>query len=189
MEAVDARQEAVRLRLRGLPPEQVAEKLGLPVEEIQRFLREYLTTNYTDLGEVELRLIQLARLESLVNMLWDAVASGDALTEGKQTANFLKAIEAINELMGLHRDPLKEAQVQLTKAQTELVHLVMTELRGQLLAQVQEAVRAIADREELSEAVREQLSIQVDSGWSKWFASAYDVSIKSIQQIEEGRDG
>lgn len=189
MEAVDARSEVVRLRLRGMSPEMVAVNLGLTVVEVNGFFRSFLTTNYSDLGEVELRLTQLARLESMIGMLWNTVESGDQFTEGKQTANMLKVIEAINELMGLHRDPLREAQVQLTKAQTELVHLVMTELRGQMLSKVQTGVREIADRESLSETAREQLAIQVDSGWSKWYAEAYAVAIKSVQQIEEARDG
>lgn len=185
MEAANARTEVIKRRLRGMSPEVVSEQLGLSVEEVNKYFRAFLTTNYSDLGEVELRLTQLARLESMINMLWTTVEAGDQFTEGKQTANMLKVIEAINELMGLHRDPLKEAQVQLTKAQTELVHLVMTELRGQLLVKVQESVREIADREQVSDAVREQLSIQVDSGWSKWYAEAYDGSIKVIQSIEE----
>lgn len=189
MEAVDARSEVVRLRLRGMPPEQVAGQLGLTTKEVNGFFRSFLTTNYSDLGEIELRLTQLARLESMIGMLWEAVAAGDQFTEGKQTANMLKVIEAINELMGLHRDPLKEAQVQLTKAQTELVHLVLTELRGQMLTRVQAGVREIADREELSDTEREQLAIQIDSSWSKWHAEAYAVAIKSVKQIEEARDG
>jgi len=189
MEAVDARSEVVRLRLRGMPPEQVAAHLGLTTKEVDAFFRSFLTSNYSDRGEIELRLTQLARLDSMIGMLWDAVAAGDQFTEGKQTANMLKVIEAINDLMGLHRDPLKEAQVQLTKAQTELVHLVMTDLRGQMLTKVQAGVREIADAEQLSETEREQLAIQIDSSWSKWYAEAYDVAIKSVKKIEGTRDG
>ena len=132
MRKVDARQEVVRLRLRGTQPQAVADELGLTVEEVHTFFREFLERNYTDLGEVEMRLTQLARLESMVNMLWSTVEAGDQLSEGRQTANMLKVIEEINKLLGLHRDPLRDAQVQLTKVQTELVHLVMTELRTRM---------------------------------------------------------
>lgn len=189
MRKVDARQEVVRLRLRGTQPQAVAEDLGLTVEEVHTFFREFLERNYTDLGEVEMRLTQLARLESMVNMLWSTVEAGDQLSEGRQTANMLKVIEEINKLLGLHRDPLRDAQVQLTKVQTELVHLVMTELRTRMLTQVMQGVRAILDAEDTSEQVTEAITIAVDSSWSEWFSSAYDVSIKAVKQIEEGKNG
>lgn len=189
MRKVDARQEVVRLRLRGTQPQAVADELGLTVEEVHTFFREFLQRNYTDLGEVEMRLTQLARLESMVNMLWSTVEAGDQLSEGRQTANMLKVIEEINKLLGLHRDPLRDAQVQLTKVQTELVHLVMTELRTRMLTQVMQGVRGILDAEDMSEQVTEAITIAVDSSWSEWFSSAYDVSIKTVKQIEEGRNG
>lgn len=189
MRKVDARQEVVRLRLRGTQPQAVADELGLTVEEVHAFFREFLQRNYTDLGEVEMRLTQLARLESMVNMVWNTVEAGDQLTEGRQTANMLKVIEEINNLLGLHRDPLRDAQVQLTKAQTELVHLVMTELRARMLTQVMQGVRGILDTEDLPGPVVEAITTAVDSSWSEWFSSAYDVSIKTVKQIEEGRNG
>lgn len=189
MRKVDARQEVVRLRLRGTQPQAVADELGLTVEEVHTFFREFLQRNYTDLGEVEMRLTQLARLESMVNMLWSTVEAGDQLSEGRQTANMLKVIEEINKLLGLHRDPLRDAQVQLTKVQTELVHLVMTELRTRMLTQVMQGVRGILDAEDTSEQVTEAITIAVDSSWSEWFSSAYDVSIKAVKQIEEGKNG
>lgn len=189
MRKVDARQEVVRLRLRGTQPQAVADELGLTVEEVHTFFREFLERNYTDLGEVEMRLTQLARLESMVNMLWSTVEAGDQLSEGRQTANMLKVIEEINKLLGLHRDPLRDAQVQLTKVQTELVHLVMTELRTRMLTQVMQGVRGILDAEDMPEQVTEAITIAVDSSWSEWFSSAYDVSIKTVKQIEEGRNG
>lgn len=189
MRKVDARQEVVRLRLRGTQPQAVADELGLTVEEVHTFFREFLQRNYTDLGEVEMRLTQLARLESMVNMLWSTVEAGDQLSEGRQTANMLKVIEEINKLLGLHRDPLRDAQVQLTKVQTELVHLVMTELRTRMLTQVMQGVRGILDAEDTSEQVTEAITVAVDSSWSEWFSSAYDVSIKAVKQIEEGKNG
>lgn len=189
MRKVDARQEVVRLRLRGTQPQAVADELGLTVEEVHTFFREFLERNYTDLGEVEMRLTQLARLESMVNMLWSTVEAGDQLSEGRQTANMLKVIEEINKLLGLHRDPLRDAQVQLTKVQTELVHLVMTELRTRMLTQVMQGVRGILDAEDMPEQVSEAITIAVDSSWSEWFSSAYDVSIKAVKQIEEGKNG
>lgn len=188
MEKVDARKESVRLRLRGVDAEAAAAQLGLTAEEVSHFFREYLVNNYSSVGEVEIRLTQLARLEAMVNMLWSTVEAGDSFTEGKQTANMLKVIEEINKLMGAYRDPLRDAQVQLTKAQTEQVYMVMSELRGRLMEQVLSGVRGVADTEELSGEITEQLGIKVESSWSEWFTQAYDVSIRTVKEIEEGRN-
>lgn len=189
MEAVDARKEAVRLRLRGASPEAVAAQLSLTTEEVTAFFREYLINNYSTVGEVEMRLTQLARLESMVSMLWSTVEAGDQFTEGRQTANMLKVIEEINKLMGAYRDPLRDAQVQLTKAQTEQVYMVMTELRARLLERVLGGVRQVADSEQLEGEIVEQLGIKVESNYAEWFTEAYEVSIRTVKEIEEKRSG
>lgn len=189
MKAVDARSEVVQLRLRGVPAQSVADELDLDLATVQKFFREFLENNYSDLGEIEMRLTQLARLDAMVNMLWDTVRAGDQISEGRQTANLIKIIEEINKLLGLHRDPLRDAQVQLTKAQTELVHLVFTELRSRMLSQVMQGVRGVIEAEELPDPVIEAVTTAVDSSWSEWFSSAYDVSIKAVKSIEEGRNG
>ena len=99
MKTVDARAEVVRLRLRGATPQSVAEELGLRLEEVQTFFREFLQNNYSDLGEIEMRLTQLARLEAMVGMLYSTVEAGDQFSEGRQTANMLTVIEEINKLL------------------------------------------------------------------------------------------
>ena len=47
----------------------------------------------------------------MIGMLYSTVEAGDQFSEGRQTANMLKVIEEINKLLGLHRDPLRDAQV------------------------------------------------------------------------------
>ena len=188
VEPVDARQEVIKLRVRGQTYERIASKLGLEVESVKRYWREFLVTNYSDLGEVELRLTQLARLERMVDMVWDLVElGGDIVTEGKQTANLIKIIDSINELMGLHRDPLKEAQVQLTKAQTDLMHMIMSELRGVMLMQALEGVRSTTDRLGLAPDAAELLRTEIETQWSEWYAKATEKTVASVQKIEEAR--
>lgn len=184
MRVVQARTEAVKLRLKGMPPEAVAEQLDLTIQEVKDLFATYLIENYSELSEIELRLTQLARLEAMISMLWNQVAAGDELSEGKQTANMLKVIEEINKLMGLYKDPLKDAQVQLTKAQTNLIHMVMTEMRGRVLAQVLEGVRAVGRDLELDDTQDEQLRHQVEAGFSQWYAVAYNDSIRTMKETE-----
>ena len=58
-----------------------------------------------------------------------------------------------------------------------------------MLTQVQHGVRAIIETEELPGPVIEAITTAVDSSWSEWFSDAYDVSIKAVKTIEEGRNG
>lgn len=184
VEAVNARQEAIKRRLRGIPTEDVARGLGLTTAEVEGYFRDYLETNYSLLGEVEMRLMQLARLDSMVNTLWDRVNNAHLDEEGKHTANLLKVIEAINALMGLHRDPLRQAQVELTKAQTEMVHTVMAEMRGQMLERTLAGVRAVLREYELDDDQVEMVRTGLESAWGSWFRDAYDVSVKTIKEVE-----
>lgn len=181
---VNARDEAIKGRLRGIPTETLARNLGLKNEEVEEYFRDYLEENYSRLGEVEMRLMQLARLESLINVLVDRVNNIHLDEEGKQAAVLLKVIEAINNLMGLHRDPLRQAQVDLTRAQTELVHTMMAELRGQMLERTMAGVRAVLREFDLREDQVELVRTGLESAWGGWFRDAYDVSVKTIKEVE-----
>jgi len=187
VEPLDARTESIRRRVRGQTFEKIGQDLGIGSEAAKEYWRSFLVNNYSDLGEVELRLTQLARLERMVDMLWDAVEGGDLGTEGKQTANLLKVLEAVNDLMGLHRDPLKDAQVQLTKAQTDLMHMVMSELRGAMLNQTLEGIRATVDDLGLAPQAAELLRTRIETQWSRWYASATEDSMRSVQMIEQAQ--
>ncbi len=188
MRVVDARSEAVKLRLKGMMPESVAKELDLSVKEVNDLFSTYLLENYSELGEVELRLTQLARLESMISMLWAQVEAGDQFSEGKQTANMLKVIEEINKLMGLYRDPLRDAQVELTKAHTEKVHMIMTEMRARVLTQVLEGVREISDGLKITDGEQEFLRNQVESRFSQWYAEAYNGSIRTMKELESNHE-
>lgn len=192
VEHVDPRTEVIKRRLRGQTYEAVSADLGLSLERVKEYFRSFLADNYSDLGEVELRLTQLARLERMVDFLWDTVQNGDLSTEGKQTANLLKVIEALNDLMALHRDPLRDAQVQLTQVQTELVHTVLSELRLHLLTQAVQGLReVITDSGEgvepqVMERLVETSRARLEASWSEWFADASEKSVQLVKAIDQG---
>lgn len=192
VEHVDPRTEVIKRRLRGQTYETISADLGLSLASVKDYFRSFLADNYSDLGEVELRMTQLARLERMVDFLWDTVQNGDLSTEGKQTANLLKVIEALNELMGLHRDPLRDAQVQLTQVQTELVHTVLSELRMHLLTQALHGLReVITDSSEgvdpqVTERLVEVSRTRLEASWSEWFADASERSVQLVKAIEQG---
>lgn len=190
VEHVDPRTEVIRRRVRGQPYEVISADLGLSLERVKEYFRSFLADNYSDLGEVELRLTQLARLERMVDFLWDTVQAGDLSTEGKQTANLLKVIEALNELMGLNRDPLRDAQVQLTQVQTELVHTVLAEVRAHMLSKTLQGVREViistseGVEPQVVERVVETSRSALEAGWSDWFAQASEKSVELVKRID-----
>lgn len=154
--------------IRGRPLSRIAEDLGITPEEAHEVWREHLRDNYSPWSDIELRYLTLARLERMVDLLWDQVAAGDYASEGRQTANLIKVIERVQELMALNKDPLAEAQVELTKAQTQLLHGMLVEMRTMLLLKVVETLQSL----ELTENQRETLVTLVESQWSAWYHEA-----------------
>lgn len=170
----------VDLRVKGETFVDIAHQVGLPAERCAEIFHKYLHESYSGVSEVEMRLTQLKRLESLLSYLWDIVRSGDAMTEGRQTANAIKIIEQINVLMGVHRDPLRDAQVELTKAQTDLLYGVLTHMRMVMLEHVNNGLRqAFAAHAGVSEDAGEYLREYLESKWPSWHA----VSVNEARQL------
>src|SRR5690625_7985841 len=90
-----------------------------------------------------MRYLSLARMERLLAILWTQVEAGDFATEGQQTTSVIKVIEQINELMAWNKDPLAEAQIELTKAQTNLIHYLLTQQRVDLKTNIIELVQQL----------------------------------------------
>lgn len=170
---VDPAQEVVDRRVKGETFADIGAALQLPPERCAQLFHEYLNDSYGNISDVEMRLTQLKRLESLLSYLWDIVRSGDALTEGRQTANAIKIIEQINTLMGLHRDPLRDAQVELTKAQTELLYGVLVHMRTALLDRLVEGLRPLLTTEAgVPIETSEHLRSYIEAHWPRWHADA-----------------
>ena len=182
LEVVDTTREIVNMRVRGKDFSQIADKLGMTAARAREKFLEYMHEAYADSDEVELRFLQLKRMEKMIDFLWDQVAAGDALSEGKQTANMIKVIEEINKLMGLHRDHLKDAQVKLTEAQTAQVYEVMASMRTGLLDKVLEGVRPETRMMEASQA--ERLRSVLESHWAGWYERSVGEAVVLIDANE-----
>lgn len=184
VEGVSARQRIIERRLKGVSPEKVARDLDLPLAEVQDTFRSYLIENYSELGEVELRLTQMARLDSIITFLWDQVSAGDFASEGKQTKNLLDVIKELNLLMGLHRDPLRDAKVELTNAQRDLAYMVISQMRAELLNLAAAGVRRSLEASGADPLVVERVRTELESAWGRWYADAYETSVTRIKEVE-----
>lgn len=183
LEVVDTTREIVNMRVRGKDFGQIADKLGMTAARAREKFLEYMHEAYADSDDVEMRFLQLKRLEKMVDFLWDQVAAGDALTEGKQTANLIKVIEEINKLMGLHRDQLADAQVKLAEAQTALVYEVMSTMRSAMLDRALEDLRPATRNLDATDA--ERIRSQIESSWARWHQAAMSEAVVLI----EGEEG
>lgn len=164
---VDVPSEVVKLRVRGKDFPDIADRLNLvSAERAREIFFEYMRKSYANSSPEEMRFLQLKRMESLVDILWGTVKEGDLVTEGRQTANMIKIIEEINKLMGLHRDPLLEAQVKLTEAQIDLVYQTMALMRAEMLQRALDGLRPVTNT--LPAVDSERVRVAVESGWADW---------------------
>lgn len=114
-------QSMVDLAARGMTLGQISGKVGLPVPVIHERMAAYLENQATSMSVVQMRMLQLRRLERILDAIDDQVMGGDLLTQGRNVKNLIETISEITNLMDLKKDRLRDEQVRLTQAQTALV--------------------------------------------------------------------
>lgn len=105
----------------GMTLAQIAARVGMEIEAVHERMNAYLENQATSMSVTQMRMLQLNRLERLIGALWDQVMAGDLLTQGRNAKNMIETIREITELMDLKKDRLRDEQVRLTQAQTQLV--------------------------------------------------------------------
>lgn len=114
-------QSMVDLAARGMTLAQIASKVGMSEAVAHERMSAYLESQATSMSVVQMRMLQLRRLERILDALDDQVMGGDLLTQGRNVKNVLDTIREITDLMDLKKDRLRDEQVRLTQAQTALV--------------------------------------------------------------------
>ena len=186
MKVVDVRKEVVRLRVRGKDFGEIADELNLAsAERAREIFFEHMQRSYSESSPEEMRFLQLKRLESMIDFLWDIVKVGDAASEGKQTANVIKIIEEINKLMGLHKDPLVEAQVRLTEAQISVIYETMALMRTEMLNRALDGIRSVTNKLDAIDA--ERVRVAIESGWATWHQEAATYALENATTKEDGQ--
>lgn len=186
MKVVDVRKEVVRLRVRGKDFSEISDELNLAsAERAREIFFEHMQRSYSESSPEEMRFLQLKRLESMIDFLWDIVKVGDAASEGKQTANVIKIIEEINKLMGLHKDPLVEAQVRLTEAQISVIYETMAAMRTEMLMRALDGLRPVTNKLDAADA--ERVRVAIESGWATWHQEAATYALENATTKEDGQ--
>lgn len=118
---------------------QIASKVGLDVSTVHARMTSHLENQATSMSIVQMRMLQLRRLERIMNALDDQVMGGDLLTQGRNMKNLIDVIREVTELMDLKKDRLRDEQVRLTQAQTALVLRSLGVPQQVLLAEILES--------------------------------------------------
>lgn len=188
-------QSMVDLAARGMTLAQISGKVGLPVPVIHERMAAYLENQATSMSVVQMRMLQLRRLERILDAIDDQVMGGDLLTQGRNVKNLIETIREITDLMDLKKDRLRDEQVRLTQAQTALVlkslGVPQTVLLRELLASWIDEERADEFREywntrfpELAaQGVEENHEAMVEVGGG----SSGPVELKPVPRNEEWR--
>lgn len=172
--------EMVNRRARGYDFVHIAEEFELSAAEVHQRVHAYLRDNFGAVNATEQRMLQLKRLEMLVNVLWDQVSKGDYLTEGKQTKNFIDALTEITNLMNLKHDPLRDELVELTRAQTEMLYTIIDAMREELRRGVVSVIRDLPDAADAQE-LRSVAAAKLESRFPAIYAEAADRAHESAK--------
>lgn len=131
-------QAMVDLAAQGMTLEQVAARVGLPVEVCHQRMLKHLEDAASTMSIVQMRMLQLRRLEHIISALWEQVMSGDLLTQGRNVRNLIDVINQITELMDLRKDRLRDETIRFTQAQTMMVLNSIDMPKVMMLAEVLE---------------------------------------------------
>lgn len=165
-------------RSRGMTWAQIEAKTGISAEEAAQKVHEYLASSYGAETVAVQRMLMLNRLERVVGALWDQVMQGDLLTEGKQTKNLIDTLTMIANLLDLNKDRVRDELVQLTKAQTELVHTMLAKARQEVLEGLLDLVQRIPT-EGTPDQVKATVRNQLEAGFSAIYADAASRALES----------
>lgn len=124
----------------GMTLAQIAARVGLDIEVVHERMTSYLESQATSMSVVQMRMLQLNRLERVIQALWDQVMAGDLMTQGRNVKNMIDTIREITELMDLKKDRLRDEQVRLTQAQTQLITTAIDAIRVGMLEKILEVL-------------------------------------------------
>lgn len=122
----------------GMTLAQISARVGMDIELVHERMTSYLEHQATSMSVVQMRMLQLTRLERIIGALWEQVMAGDLLTQGRNVKNLIDTVREITELMDLKKDRLRDEQVRLTQAQTQLVTASIDAVQLGMLEKVME---------------------------------------------------
>jgi transcriptional regulator with XRE-family HTH domain len=167
----------VDLSAKGMTLAQIAQRVGMDEAVCHQRMSAYLENMASSVSVVQMRMLQLRRLEHIVGALWDQVMNGDLLTQGRNTKNLIDVIREVTELMDLKKDRLRDEQVRLTQAQTQMVLAAVDSVRLGMLEKVVSMV---------GEDRREEVTAMWHGTFSELAAQGIEDNTEALIQVGTG---
>lgn len=169
-------EELVNLRAKGRTWMQIQMETGIPAQSAAVRVSDYLNGQYASTSIEEARQLQIRRLEMIMGYLYEQVAAGDFLTQGRHTTNLIATIQQVTELLDLKKDRLKDEQVRLTQEQTGLIGIILDEVRQAVLDEVMQLLteRSTYHADTGKRSVDDVAGMRavLERDWGGWFATA-----------------
>lgn len=169
-------EELVNLRAKGRTWMQIQIETGIPAQSAAVRVSDYLNGQYASTSIEEARQLQIRRLEMIMGYLYEQVAAGDFLTQGRHTTNLIATIQQVTELLDLKKDRLKDEQVRLTQEQTGLIGIILDEVRAAVLDMVMQLLteRSTYHADTGKRSVDDVAGLRavLERDWGGWFATA-----------------
>ena len=178
MAMTDSLAEAmIDLSAQGQTLAQIAAKVGMDEASVHRRMTSYLENQATSMSVVQMRMLQLRRMEHIIGALWEQVMGGDLMTQGRNVKNMIEVIREITELMDLKKDRLRDEQVRLTQAQTQMVLAAVDRVRLEMLAKVLEIT---------GDTHKEELTVMWHGAFAEVAAAAIEEGSAAVITVGEG---
>lgn len=155
----------IEARERGRSFARIAEDYDLTPERAYSDYMHFMESQ-NEVNEYEYRLLQLRRLERLIDKCWELVEAG-SVDHMKITLSVIKELSA---LLGLHKDKAQQIVQVIDNRQVHLVTNYVDAVAETLKQQTLKTITAKKARE------------QVEDQWDKWVAEASAEPLKTIEQ-------
>lgn len=156
-------------RTKGKSYMEIERLYGISAARAEQIMRTYFQSRAAQMDPNEERLLQLDRLNMLIEPLMDMAALGNI----KSAEVLIKNLEAISELLGLRMEQQRQEITIINQFQTNVIVDVVGNVGKQLLSLVQTHVK---DEREFAE---------IEDKWDEAISGAYE--IETTRVIEKGK--
>lgn len=131
----------------------------IPAPRAEAMMKEYYSNKAASIDPTEYRMLQLERLEGLIDVMYQMALLGNI----KSAEVLLKNLEQINVLLGLNLEQTKIEIKIVTEQQSEVVYQIVSRVLGDMLGHVQSN---LTDQKALA-AVEDSWEEKVDQSYAR----------------------
>lgn len=154
-------------RIKGKSYMEIERLYGITAPRAEALMREHYRSRAASIDPAEERMLQMERMEMLIEPLMDMARLGNI----KSAEVLIKNLEALNTLLGLNLEQTKVEVTVINQKQTLVIVDLVDGVAGGLLKYVQEKV------------TDQKLLAQIEDGWDETVSDSYGT--KSSELIDK----